>query len=292
MGLERFKRPELSADRIEEALRSRRAYMREVLVKGVAPVVAGLGVLSMVLGFAATQIFGLPLPWAVAVAVAVLLAVVFEGGYRALHSLSEALEGQRSQLATVKDEIDGAKRPKPHPNLEFGAPHIVKGQAVDPKMINGMTYEPVKAEFVRIPVLNNPRNADERMPATGVHGRMSILGPDRTPLLGPFGMRWSSGDGATRTLEENRLPHDLDTVMRFSGPGKCFVWNDQSMATIDFDRLAAEFEIDEYEFFVVVEVQSNEGDHVSKRFPVSALFDGAGVQLKHYGEQLQAGGSV
>lgn len=101
---DRLKRQELSAEQIQAALRSRRAYTQEILVKGVPAVIAALGVLSMILGFAAVQVVGLALPWAIVVVLAALLAVVFEGGYRALRTWERTLPAS-SPKAQLEDLI-------------------------------------------------------------------------------------------------------------------------------------------------------------------------------------------
>ena len=249
---------------------------RFLLIAGAISAVFGGSVLVVVL-----QALGVSAWAAVALVVAVLLGTHLEGSYR-LHT--REIEAKDRQLAHVVAERDGARRdleierrPKlGRANLEFGDPYIARETLVDHPGGHAITQS---AQFLRVPVYNNPQPGYERRAATGVHARVRIIASDKkTPLLAPMGARWANGGPPEQTLNPNRHPLDLDTIVHFRHAAKCYVWNDQSIRTRDFNSMSERFAIEAMEFIVCIEVQTNEGDHLEGRFPVTR-FDAGGLLL-------------
>jgi len=119
-SLRDFAKPRVvSAEHLRDALVSRRAFLREVIVKGTSPVYALIGLISVAAGWALVDLAGVGLPWAVGIVAAFLLFVVFEGGFRASRSLRSALEKGENELAEARRELE--ERPAySHAGIVFG----------------------------------------------------------------------------------------------------------------------------------------------------------------------------
>ncbi len=64
------------------------------------------GAVSLAAGATAVGIFGLPAPWAVAIILALLMAAVFEGGYRANARLRVELEEWKARAVSLPSRLD------------------------------------------------------------------------------------------------------------------------------------------------------------------------------------------
>lgn len=164
------------------------------------------------------------------------------------------------------------------PDLVFGMPELKREHVFDDS--GGRAGGAV---FLFVPIANIRPEGSDGVAAKNVYGRITIADLNGSVIAGPFDARWGTendfstkGSPQSSKLVEIDLPPNsrsryLDTVAYFLESNRCFIWNDRSMRTAAAflpNRLDPEFEIEEREFMVRLEVRGSNVAPLSVRMRV------------------------